>query len=318
MNKVAWIFPGQASQYVGMASDLHSDFQQAGELFNRAEEVLGFDLKEVCFNGPNQVLIQTRYTQPAIFVHSCILNSILKEKGLKKDFVAGHSLGEYSALVSSGALDFESALEAVKYRSQFMQEACDQNKGTMAAVMGMELEEVQQVLEKVEGATSANYNSPGQVAISGEVEAVQKAGEALLSAGAKRVIPLKVGGAYHSPLMEPARGKMEKVLEDLNFSRFSVPVIANVSAEAVTDGDTMRQMLSRQITSAVLWYPSLRRMVELGVNTFIEVGPGKVLQGLVKRSFPPKGDEPLSEEKLRALGVDRSEDLEALEQSLQK
>ena len=318
MNKAAWIFPGQASQYVGMASDLHSDFQQAREHFNRAEEVLGFDLKEVCFNGPNQVLVQTRYTQLAIFVHSCILDSILKEKGLKKDFVAGHSLGEYSALVSSGALNFESALEAVKYRSQFMQEACDENKGTMAAVMGMELEEVQQVLEKVEGATSANYNSPGQVAISGEVEAVQKASEALLSAGAKRVIPLRVGGAYHSALMEPAREKMERVLENLNFSRFSVPVIANVSAEAVTDEDTMRQMLSRQITSPVLWYPSLRKMVELGVNTFIEVGPGKVLQGLVKRSFPPKGDKPLSEEKLRALGVDRSEDLEALEQSLGK
>lgn len=318
MNKVAWIFPGQASQYVGMASDLHSDFQQARELFNRAEEVLGFDLKEVCFNGPNQVLVQTRYTQPAIFVHSCILDSILKEKGLKKDFVAGHSLGEYSALVSSGALNFESALEAVKYRSQFMQEACDENEGTMAAVMGMELEEVQKALEEIEGATSANYNSPGQVAISGEVEAVQKASEALLSAGAKRVIPLKVGGAYHSALMEPAREKMEQVLENLNFSRFSVPVIANVSAEAVTDEDTMRQMLSRQITSPVLWYPSLRKMVELGVNTFIEVGPGKVLQGLVKRSFPPVGDEPLSEEKSRALGVDKSEDLDVLEQSLQK
>lgn len=318
MNKVAWIFPGQASQYVGMASDLHSDFKQARELFNRAEEVLGFDLKKVCFNGPNQVLVQTRYTQPAIFVHSCILDSILREKGLKKDFVAGHSLGEYSALVSSGALDFKSALEAVKYRSQFMQEACDQNKGTMAAVMGMELEQVQQVLEKVKGAAAANYNSPGQVAISGEVKAVQRASEALLDAGAKRVIPLKVGGAYHSPLMQPARDKMEKVLEKLNFSDFSVPVISNVSAEAVTDGDTMRQMLSRQITSPVLWYPSLRRMVELGANIFIEVGPGKVLQGLVKNSFPPKGDKPLGEEKLRALGVDRSEDLEALEQFLRK
>jgi len=300
-----------------MASDLYSDFHQARELFSRAEAVLGFNLKETCFNGPDEVLVQTRYTQPAIFVHSCILDSILKERGFEKDFVAGHSLGEYSALVSSGALDFKSGLEAVRCRSQFMQEACDKNKGTMAAVVGMELEEVQEVLEKVEGVTSANYNSPGQVAVSGEVEAVQQGSEVLLTGGAKRVIPLKVGGAYHSPLMQPAREKMEKVLEGLKFSGFSVPVIANVSAEEITEGETMRQMLSRQITSPVLWYPSLKRLRELGVGTFIEVGPGKVLQGLVRRSFPAVTGES-TEEGVRILGVDRTKDLEVLEQLLKR
>jgi [acyl-carrier-protein] S-malonyltransferase len=313
-NRVAWIFPGQASQYVGMAADLESDFHLARELFERAEEILGLNLREVCFNGPNELLVQTQYTQPAIFVHSSILDSIMRERGLSCDLLAGHSLGEYSTLVSSGALEFESALRAVKHRSQFMQEACDRNRGTMAAVVGMELEEVQRVLEGIDGVvTSANYNSPGQVAISGEVEAVGKAGELLAAAGAKRVIPLKVGGAYHSPLMRPARERMEKVLKDLEFRDFSTPVIANVSAEPVTEGETMRELLSAQITSPVLWYPSVKRMIEMGVTTFVEVGPGKVLQGLVKRSLPGSDAERKTEGEIRILGVDRSKDIEALE-----
>jgi [acyl-carrier-protein] S-malonyltransferase len=315
-NRVAWIFPGQASQYVGMAADLEYDFQLARELFEKAEEILGLNLREVCFNGPNEVLVQTQYTQPAIFVHSSILDSIMKQRGLSSDLVAGHSLGEYSALVSSGALDFESTLRAVKYRSQFMQEACDRNRGTMAAVVGMELEEVQELLGGVEGVvTSANYNSPGQVAISGEVEAVRKAGELLAAAGAKRIIPLKVGGAYHSPLMQPARERMETVLKDLKFRDFSTPVIANVSAEPVTEGEAMRELLSAQITSPVLWYPSVRRMIGMGVTTFVEVGPGKVLQGLVRRSLSRTDAEGKVEEEIKVLGVDRSKDIEALERA---
>jgi len=287
MKKIAFVFPGQASQYVGMARDFYEEFGQIKDMFNRASEVLGFDLADVCFNGPEGKLTQTAFTQPAVFTHSCAIDSMLKEYGLMPDAVAGHSLGEYSALVSAGALDFETALKAIAVRSKAMQEDCDNNPGTMAAILGMDPESIKSVLSKIDGiVVPANINSPGQIVIAGEIDVVNRACELLKDAGAKRAMTIPVGGAYHSPLMKKSSDIMSKFIEkNVDFSEFRCPVYPNVSAEAISSATDYGPLLQKQILNPVLWQQTLENMQRDGIGTFIEIGPGKVLQGLVKKTL---------------------------------
>jgi [acyl-carrier-protein] S-malonyltransferase len=289
MGKLAFIFPGQASQYVGMGKDWHSNFPFAKEMFEYADRVMGYSLSSICFNGPEDELRQTRVTQPAIFVHSLVVAAWLNEKGIQPDITAGHSLGEYSALVAAGAGDFQSVFPVVKRRGELMQEAGIQYPGTMAAVIGMSFEEVVEVCKEASSAgmvVPANVNSPGQVAISGSIEGVHKAMEIAKTKGAKRVQELVVSGAFHSPLMKPAQEGLSQALNQLELKIPRVPVVVNVTAEPVPSVETLRESLKNQLTSPVLWEPSIRKMVELGVDRMIEVGPGKVLQGLVRRISP--------------------------------
>jgi [acyl-carrier-protein] S-malonyltransferase len=300
----AFLFPGQASQYVGMGADLYKEFSIARDYFDRADDVLELDLKDTCFNGPEEKLIRTQYTQPAIFVHSVAVNDILKDNGIGPQVTAGHSLGEYSALVSAGAFSFEDGLRAVKLRSQLMQQCCDRYPGTMAAIVGLSLEQVKAIIKDIEGVVPANFNSPDQVAISGDKEAVGTACEKLKAAGAKRAIMLAVGGAYHSPLMGEAREGMAAYINMIEVNNFIFPVIANVTAEPITDPFTMKNLLVEQITAPVLWYPTIQKMTALGITEFYEIGPGKVLQGLLKRS--------MANIEYKAIGADRAADIESL------
>lgn len=297
----AFLFPGQASQYVGMGKDLYNEFEIAKKYFDRADDILNLDLKQTCFEGPDDKLVRTEYTQPAIFVHSVIVDTILKEGEIQPDMAAGHSLGEYSALVSAGVLGFEAGLEAVKLRSQLMQRCCDKYPGTMAAGIGLSFNQVNDSIADIDGVTLANYNSPDQMTITGTIAGVEQACSSLINAGAKRVIKLAVSGAYHSPLMAEARHELTEYINSIEFKSFNFPVIANVTGLPVSDPDEMRKLLSEQITSPVLWYPSLETLYNNGINEYWEIGPGKVLQGLLKRSF--KGRE------YKSSGIDRVEDL---------
>ena len=300
----AFLFPGQASQYVGMAKDLYNKFDIARKYFNTADDILQLELKTACFEGPQEKLVRTEYTQPAIYVHSVVINAILKEAGVIPQLTAGHSLGEYSALVCAGALSFEEGLKAVKLRSQVMQKCCDDKPGTMAAVIGMTLTQVKEIIVDIDGVVPANFNSPSQVAISGTKQAVEAACSRLKDNGARKTVMLAVGGAYHSPLMLYAKEKMTEFIESLTFREFDFPVIANVTAEPVDDPAVMKSMLCEQITSPVLWYPTMERMYAEGVDEFFEIGPGKVLQGLLKSSL--KGRQ------YSSTGLDREEDLKAI------
>lgn len=278
----AYIFPGQGAQFPGMGKDLYEKSAVAKELFEKANEVLGFDIADTMFNGTAEDLKQTRVTQPAIFIHSVILAKIAD---VKPDMVAGHSLGEFSALVANGALSFEDGLKLVYSRAMAMQEACEANPSAMAAVLGLEDEAVEAACSGVEGdvVVAANYNCPGQLVISGSNAGVAKAGEVLKEMGAKRVLPLPVGGAFHSPLMEPAREKLEKAIMETTFSQPFCPVYQNVDAKPASDVETIRKNLIAQLTAPVRWTQSVQRMLADGATEFIECGPGKVLQGLVKK-----------------------------------
>ncbi|OGC91357.1 MAG: [acyl-carrier-protein] S-malonyltransferase [candidate division Zixibacteria bacterium RBG_16_53_22] len=284
--KTALLFPGQGSQYVGMARDLFEEFDSVRELFEKAAGKLGFDLAEVCFDGPEDKLKLTANTQPAIFIHSCAISMVLKENFVAASSAAGHSLGEYSALVAAGALDLDDALIAIARRSAAMQEDCDRTSGAMSAVIGLGYDEVASIIKSVDGiVVPANYNYPDQVVISGEKGAVEEAGNRLKEAGAKRIMPLPVSGAYHSSLMSESSEVMKKQIAELTFQNFRYPIYSNVSAEPVLDGETFRELLVRQILSPVMWYPILQNMYRDGVRRFVEIGPGKVLQGTVKRSL---------------------------------
>lgn len=282
----AYIFPGQGAQFVGMGLDLYENHSVAQELFERANEILGFSITDIMFEGTVEDLKQTKVTQPAIFLHSVILSKVLANS-FKPDMVAGHSLGEFSALVANGTLNFEDGLQLVSQRAMAMQKACEIKPSTMAAVLGLEDAVVETICADTEGiVVPANYNCPGQLVISGEVDAVNVACERLKEAGAKRALLLPVGGAFHSPLMEPAREELAAAIENTKFGVPSCPIYQNVTTTAVSDAGEIKKNLILQLTAPVKWTQSVQQMVKDGATHFVEVGPGKVLQGLVKKISP--------------------------------
>lgn len=279
----AYIFPGQGAQFSGMGLDLYEQSTLAQELFEKANDILGFSITDTMFEGSADDLKQTKVTQPAIFLHSVILAKTLGDS-FKPDMVAGHSLGEFSALVANGALNFEDGLKLVSQRALAMQKACELQPSTMAAVLGLDDTIVEKVCANTDGiVVAANYNCPGQLVISGEVEAINKACEALKAEGARRALVLPVGGAFHSPLMEPAREELAAAIENTAFSKPICPIYQNVSTTAVTDENTIKANLISQLTAPVKWTQSVQQMITDGATLFTEVGPGNVLQGLVKK-----------------------------------
>lgn len=286
MSKHAYVFPGQGSQFPGMGKELYEGNETAKQLFEKANEVLGFRITDLMFDGNDEDLRATNVTQPAIFLHSVIRAKVMGSD-LKASMFAGHSLGEFSALVVSGAISFEDGLKLVYQRAMAMQEACEITKGTMAAVLALEDEKVEEICSKLDGVVvPANYNCPGQLVISGEFSAVESACEAMKVAGAKRALILPVGGAFHSPLMEPAREKLAKAIEQTEFKAPFSPIYQNVTASAVSDPNEIKKNLVAQLTAPVKWTQSVKSMWADGATQFTEVGPGKVLQGLVKKIVP--------------------------------
>lgn len=292
MGKIAFVFPGQGSQFVGMGQALSEQSPAARKIFEEADAALGFPLSQLCFEGPEDELKLTANTQPAILTASIAVLAALKEKqpDFSPAFVAGHSLGEYSALVAAGALSFADAVKTVRSRGQFMEEAVPAGQGAMAAVLNMDRAALHAVCEEVTASGHpvqlANLNSPGQIVISGSAEGVKLAGEQAKTAGAKRVLPLNVSGPFHSSLMQPAADKLQAVLADVSVQDAAVQVVANVTARPVTEAATIVDSLIQQVSAPVLWEDSVQWMVEQGVTTFVEIGPGKVLAGLIKKIAP--------------------------------
>ena len=279
----AYIFPGQGAQFTGMGKDLYENSELAKELFEKANEILGFRITDIMFEGTAEELKETKVTQPAVFLHSVILAKTLGED-FKPEMVAGHSLGEFSALVANGALSFEDGLKLVSQRAIAMQKACEIKPSTMAAVLGLEDKIVEDVCASIDGVVvAANYNCPGQLVISGETSAVEQACEAIKAAGANRALLLPVGGAFHSPMMEPAREELAQAIENTTFSAPICPVYQNVPASAVSSADEIKKNLIIQLTAPVKWTQSVQQMIADGATSFTEVGPGKVLVGLVNK-----------------------------------
>ncbi|MDB2363907.1 ACP S-malonyltransferase [Flavobacteriales bacterium] len=279
----AYVFPGQGAQFSGMGKDLYEESDLAKKLFEQANEILGFDITKIMFEGSDEELKQTKVTQPAIFLHSTI-KALTLGGDFKPEMVAGHSLGEFSALVASKAMSFEDGLKLVSQRAMAMQKACETVKSTMAAVLGLEDEVVEAKCKEVEGTVvPANYNCPGQLVISGEYSAVEKACEVMKEAGAKRALILPVGGAFHSPLMDPAKQELESAIANTTFNDPICPIYQNVTASAVTSADEIKKNLIAQLTAPVKWTQTVKQMMEDNASSFTEVGPGKVLQGLIKK-----------------------------------
>lgn len=281
--KKAYVFPGQGAQFVGMGKDLYETLPQAKELFEKANEILGFRITDLMFSGTDEDLRQTKVTQPAIFLHSVILAKTMGEE-FKPDMTAGHSLGEFSALVAAQALSFEDGLKLVYKRALAMQKACEMNPSTMAAILALPDEKVEEICAAIDDVVvPANYNCPGQIVISGSVSGIETACDQMKAAGAKRALPLKVGGAFHSPLMEPARAELSEAIESTRFSVPVCPVYQNVSTVGETDPETIKANLVAQLTAPVKWTQSVRNMIADGAGEFVEIGPGNVLQGLVAK-----------------------------------
>lgn len=287
--KKAYVFPGQGAQFIGMGKDLYDSSEEAKALFEKANEILGFNITEIMFSGTDEALKQTNVTQPAIFLHSVILAKVLGSD-FQPDMAAGHSLGEFSALVACGAMSFEDGLSLVAKRANAMQKACEAEPSTMAAVLGMEDADVERICAAIdEVVVAANYNCPGQLVISGSIAGVDEACEKLTEAGAKRAIKLPVGGAFHSPLMEPARAELEAAIKETEIKSPICPIYQNVVAKGVTSPSEIKENLIAQLTGAVRWTQTMNQMIEDGAEHLVEVGPGKVLQGLIKkvdRKFP--------------------------------
>ena len=305
MPKVAYIFPGQGSQYVGMGKDLYERSDKARELFDKADALLGINLSRICFDGPEDALRQTKNTQPALFLHSIVLVSMIDRNNAS--MVAGHSLGEYSALVAAGALTFEEGLRLVRLRGELMQYAGEKEKGTMAAVVGLNTEIVEEICREASSTSivqCANFNSPGQIVISGSVEGIHKAMEIAKARGAKLVKELVVSGAFHSPLMKSALEGLNAGLNSAVIRDAQIPVYANVTGKGVQKAEEIRTLLNEQLTKPVRWEESIVQMIADGATTFIEFGPGKVLQGLVKRI----------NNNVDVKGVDKFDDIQKIEQ----
>jgi [acyl-carrier-protein] S-malonyltransferase len=285
----AYVFPGQGAQFVGMGKDLYDNSELAKDLFEKANEILGFRITDIMFSGTDEELKQTKVTQPAIFLHSVILAKVLGDD-FKPEMVAGHSLGELSALVANGVLSFEDGLQLVSKRALAMQKACEAEPSTMAAILGLDDEIVEDACASIDDVVvAANYNCPGQLVISGSVAGIDKACEILTEKGARRALKLPVGGAFHSPLMEPAREELAKAIEETEFSQPICPIYQNVTASAVTSPTEIKENLMVQLTAPVKWTQTMKQMIEDGCTSVTEVGPGKVLQGLFKkidRKFP--------------------------------
>ncbi|PIE50421.1 MAG: [acyl-carrier-protein] S-malonyltransferase [Flavobacteriales bacterium] len=278
----ALVFPGQGSQFVGMGKDLYENSKEVRDLMDSANEILGFDILSIMFEGTQEDLKKTEITQPVIFIHS--IASLKTVNTIGAEMVAGHSLGEFSALVANGVLSFEDGLKLVSERAKAMQEACDKNPSSMAAILGLEDKLVEEVCESVEGiVVPANYNCPGQLVISGETKAVETACEKLKEAGAKRALLLPVNGAFHSPLMMPAQERLAKAIEATTFRKATIPVYQNITTTAVTDAEEIKNNLIQQLTGAVKWTQSIQNMINDGATSFVEVGPGKTLKGLIKK-----------------------------------
>ena len=282
----AYVFPGQGSQFSGMGKDLYDHYEVAKTLFKSANEILGFDITKILFEGSKEDLEQTRVAQPAIYIHSVIMSKVMGDK-FQPDALAGHSLGEYSALTAAGTISFDSGLKLVSQRAEAMQKACNLEDGTMAAILGLEDEKVVEICNQIEGlVVAANFNCPGQLVISGGTNAIASACEIMKASGARRALVLPVGGAFHSPLMEPARVELANAIENTDFASPICPVFQNVVANAVTDPLSIQKNLVDQLTNPVRWTQSVEKMVAQGINHFIEVGPGKVLQGLIRKINP--------------------------------
>jgi [acyl-carrier-protein] S-malonyltransferase len=287
MGKIAFVFPGQGSQTVGMGKQLAEQYPEIMAYFSKADETIKYELSKLIFEGPQEELTLTINTQPALLTTSIAILAFFQKSGIKADYVAGHSLGEYTALVASGALTFEEGVYAVRRRGEFMEKAVPNGEGSMAAVLGLDRDRLQAVTNEVSElgnpVSLANINCPGQIVISGSRKGVEVAGEKAKEAGAKRVIPLEVSGPFHSSLMKPAAEQLRAVLDGLEMKDANIPVVANVTAEPMNKASEMKEKLIEQLYSPVLWEDSVEKMIELGVDTFIEIGPGKVLSGLIKK-----------------------------------
>ena len=282
----AFLFPGQGSQYVGMGEDFYNNSNYAQDIYKTASDILGFNLQEFSFNGPEKTLKETQYTQPAIFVHSIIVDKFLKEKDIRANAVAGHSLGEFSALVSAEVLSFENALKIIKVRSSEMAQAGKNTHGTMAAILGADDDQLKIICKQDGVVVPANINAPGQVVISGEIKAITNAIITAKEIGIRRALALNVSGAFHSPLMTPARQPLLDVIDSIEFNNAKIPVYQNVSASPVTNATAIRDNILNQLENPVLWCDTILNLKQMGITDFYEVGPGKVLKGLNRQIFP--------------------------------